>query len=436
MTVDLASAADEPVGTERDDVAEVDADAPRPKFAILDLIDESVVGMLSRPARAALTALGTVLGVAALVATLGATKTAANQIVARFDALAATEVVIRPAGQDFGFGFGGSQSRTSSIPWDAQDRLERLNGVVAAGTISDVDTGSQLARSVPVNDPLGQGEFQIDVLATSPGVFEAVRADFAQGRAFEQIHSERADPVAVLGKGAAERLGVTRVDNLPAIFIGDQLLVVMGIIDDVARRPELLNSIIIPDGLAQERFGLEAPAEVQIETVVGAAALIGEQAPIALDPNQPDRLDAQVPPEPARTKAEVQQDTQALFLVLGGVSLLVGALGIANVTLVSVMERVGEIGLRRAVGAARRHIAAQFLLESTALGALGGILGTSAGVIVVVAVSAAKQWTPVLDPWLPIAAPIAGAFVGLIAGLYPALKAASVEPIAALRQAL
>ena len=172
---------------------------------------------------------------------------------------------------------------------------------------------------------------------------------------------------------------------------------------------------------------------MQIDTVLGAAQLIGRQAPIALSPNDPDRLDVSVPSEPKAVKAKVEEDINALFLLLGGVSLLVGALGIANVTLVSVLERVGEIGLRRAVGAARRHIAAQFLVESTILGFLGGLLGASLGAVVIVGVSVAKDWVPVLDPRIPLLAPLAGALIGLLSGVYPAWRAASIEPIAALR---
>ena len=129
----------------------------------------------------------------------------------------------------------------------------------------------------------------------------------------------------------------------------------------------------------------------------------------------------------------MENDLNALFLLLGGVSLLVGALGIANVTLVSVLERVGEIGLRRALGARRRHIAAQFLVESAAMGLLGGIVGASLGTLLVVAVSASRDWTPVLDAWVPLAAPAAGALIGLVSGAYPSLRAAAMEPVEALR---
>ncbi len=405
-------------------------DVPRSAFSVRDLFGEITLALTARPARTLLTALGTILGVAALVATLGLAKTAGNQIVSRFDELEATEVSVEP--EQNRFGRNPSQNE-SVIPWDAEGRLARLNGVTAVGTISNVDTRGELARSVPVIDPLGQTEYQLPVVATSPGLFSAARSTLFTGRFFDQGHNDRADQVAILGPGAAERLNVSRVNNGPAIFIGEESLAVIGILAATERQPELLNAIIIPNGLARQRFGLTGVAEVLIEVEVGAAELIGLQAPYALAPNQPDRVSASWSVPPRRVRSDVQSDVNALFLILGGVSLLVGAIGIANVTLVSVLERTGEIGLRRALGATRRHIAAQFLGESVALGALAGLLGTSLGILTVVIVSATREWSPVLDSWLPFAAPVVGALTGLLAGTYPAWKAASTEPIAALR---
>lgn len=399
----------------------------RPTMSFRDLLAESTAGLLGRPARLALTALGTVLGIAALVATVGLAETAGNQIVTRFDELAATRVTIKPTRQN------NQREQTSTIPWNAEPRISRLNGVVAAGTKSDIDIGGALSRSVPVIDPLGTNEFSIRVISTSPGLFDAVRTEMRTGRTYDQGHNERSNNVAVLGPAAAQRLNINRVDHQPSIFVGEQNLIVIGIIEDVGREADMLSAIMIPDGAARDLFGLEAPAEVHIETDVGAARLIGGQAPTALDPNDPDRLTASVPPEPERVKSDVQDDVNALFLVLGGVSLLIGALGIANVTLVSVLERTPEIGLRRALGAARRHIAAQFLVESTATGLLGGLIGSSIGILIVVAVSANRDWTPVLHPWLPFAACGLGGLIGLLAGTYPSWRASRIEPIMALR---
>lgn len=398
-------------------------------FGFRDLMSEAATALTARPARTLLTALGTILGVAALVATLGLAKTAGSQIVGRFDELAATRVTVEPEDRSF-----GSEQRTISvIPWDSGDRLQRLNGVKAAGTKSDVDVGSRLARAVPVIDPLGQTEFQVPVIAVSPGTFAAVRTTLETGRYFDEGHNERADTVAILGPNAAARLGVTRIDNTPAIFIGDQPLAVIGILEDTLREPDLLSAIIIPDETARLYFGLGAPATVEVDVDVGAAELVGSQARIALSPNSPELLSVQVPPSPRGVQNDVATDVNSLFLLLGGISLLVGAIGIANVTLVSVLERTGEIGLRRALGATPAQIARQFLTESASLGALSGLIGTSLGVLTTVGISATREWTPVLDPWLPIAAPVIGALIGLIAGVYPSLKAARMEPVNALR---
>jgi ABC-type lipoprotein release transport system permease subunit len=391
-----------------------------------DLMAEAGAGLLARPARVALTVLGTVIGVAALVATLGLSKTAGNQIVGRFDAVSATDVVVSPSVR--GGGAGGVV-----LSWDAEARLKRLNGVSAAGTLADVDVRGALVRSVPINDPLGTGAVQLPMKAASPGLFRAVRAQLAGGRYFDAGHSQRADRVLVLGPNAALRLGIDRVDQQPAVFVGDRLYSVIGLLKDVRRQVSLRGAAIMTEGTARREFGLRAPGLAQIETRPGAVNLISRQAPKALSPRDPALLKVAAPPDPRLLRRAVENDLNALFLLLGGVSLLVGALGIANVTLVSVLERVGEIGLRRSLGAARRHIAAQFLLESTGMGLAGGLIGASVGTLVIVGVSASNTWTPVLDPWVPLGAPLLGAVIGLVSGTYPALRAASLEPVEALR---
>jgi putative ABC transport system permease protein len=398
----------------------------RPRMRFRDLAAEAFAGLFARPGRVGLTVLGTVIGVGALVATLGLSKTASNQIVGHFDELSATDVVVSPSTRAGGAG-------ATVLPWDAEARLRRLNGVAQAGTLADVDVRGALVRSVPINDPLAAGAVQLPMKAASPGLFRAVHAQLATGRIFDAGHSRRGDRVVVLGPNAARRLGIQRVDQQPAVFIGDRLYAVIGLLSNVSRQASLLGAAIMPEGTAQREFGLRAPALAQVETRVGAVNLIVRQAPVALSPSNPDLLKVAAPPDPRQLRGAIRNDLNALFLLLGGVSLLVGAIGIANVTLVSVLERIGEIGLRRALGAGRRHIAAQFLLESTAMGLAGGVVGASLGTLVIVGVSASKTWTPVLDPWVPLGAPLLGAVIGLLSGTYPSLRAASLEPVEALR---
>jgi putative ABC transport system permease protein len=373
-----------------------------------------------------LTGLGTTLGVGALVGTLGITSTASAQISQRFDALKATEVVIRDT--------GGGVIPGDAFPIDTERRLVRLNGVRAAGIMWTVRAEAAVGITPPW---VGREEVRMPLIATSSGSLMATRPTFGYGRTLSRMDDRRAERVAVLGVGAAARLGIAiPPETGSVVFVEGRPFTILGVITDVARRSSLLFSILIPPRTATEVWGDLGTdtLEVLVETELGAAKLIGRQAPLALRPSDPDRLIALVPPEPALLGAAIESYVTTLFLLLGALSLAIGAISIGNTTFVSVIERETEIGLRRSLGATRAHVSMQFLMESSLVGAVGGITGTCLGAIVVVVISASNRWTPVMDPRTIFIGISLGAAIGMVSGLYPALKAAKVEPVQALRR--
>ncbi|MET4060935.1 putative ABC transport system permease protein [Arthrobacter sp. UYP6] len=400
------------------------------RFHFIDLLIEATSDLGTRPGRLLMTLAGTVLGIGALVATLGFAQTTAGQLARQFDAFAATQVVASPAQAQ---NADGNSVATASLPWDAVERMERLAGVEQAALVTEVKLRDGTVTAVPVNDPSAPVSAPPRVFAASAGLVDTLEGTVRHGRLFDAGHDQRHDRVAVLGNRLADRLGITRVDSQPSIFIDGLPYAVVGVFSDVQQRSELLESVVISTGAARTDFGLSAPGEIQARIVIGAGPQIADQAALSLSPDAPEHIDVAAPRGQSQLAGNIQADVNLIFVVLSVVVLLAGGVGIANVTMLSVMERTGEIGLRRAIGATRRQIAAQFVAESVIIGLLGGILGAAAGVFAVIAISLSQQWTPILNPLVSCGGALLGALVGLVAGGFPARKATGIEPVAALR---
>ncbi|KXC04862.1 ABC transporter [Microbacterium hominis] len=401
------------------------------RFSAADLVAEATVDIGARPARLVMTLAGTVLGVGALVATLGFAQTAAGQIARQFDAAAATGIEITPSTASTR---GGGQVATARLPWDAVERVERLAGVESAVLLSDVALpDGATVTAVPVNDPSIALPAAPPIVAASAELLDTIGGTVQAGRMFDLGHDRRGDRVAVVGARVAERLSINRIDSQPSIFIGGIAYAVIGIVDGFERRADLLDAVIVPTGAARADFGLGGPGSVQARIVVGAGPQVKDQAPLTLNPADPDAVEVAAPRAGSDLSRGVQSDVNIVFVALGVIVLLAGGLGIANVTMLSVMERTPEIGLRRALGATSRQIAGQFVVESVVIGLLGGIMGAALAVLGVLAVSLVAGWVPVLDPLLAAAGAVLGGVVGLVAGWIPARRAARIEPVVALR---
>jgi putative ABC transport system permease protein len=396
----------------------------RSHLRLRDSIGEAAAAVAQRPIRTLLTALGTILGVGAFITTTGLAETARAQVSSRFDALKATEVRIQDAKPD----------GTNPFPSDVDNRLQGLNGVQHAGLYYTIpDTGTIQPRNT-ASRPVDTTSQDIPVVAATPGAIDASRPTLLTGRVYDLWHERHGERVAMLGRVAAKQLGITRVDNQPVVFLDDDAYVVVGIIDDVARNPDLLLSVVIPVGTADARFDTRtAQRQVLIDTTPGAAQLIGHQAPIALRPQEPARLQAVVPPDPQTLRNQVESDVQTLFYALSGLALLIGAVAITNATLLNIIERRSEIGLRRALGATRSHIIRQVTLEAALTGTLAGIVGGTIGLIAVTVTALQRQWTPTIQTSMLILAPGIGIATGALAGIIPALKAARTPPADTLR---
>lgn len=384
-----------------------------------DLLRVGAVGLRTRRLRAALSALGIAIGIASMVAVLGLSASSRQGLLEQLDQLGTNLLTVAP-----GQTLGGDDA---TLPRAARRSLSRLGGVEQVASVRSVDASVRRTDKIDVNETGG-----IAVAAADPSLLPTLGASLSRGR-FLNAGSGRT-PAVVLGSEAAATLGIDRPGE--SVYINNRWWTVVGILRPIALADDLDRTVLVGYAAAVRWLGAERSASVVYvraddDRVTGVRALL----PSAASPQNPEEVEVSRPSDALAAKAAADSALTGLFLGLGAVALLVGGIGIANTMVISVLERRSEIGLRRALGATRAHVRAQFLVESLLLAVAGGAAGILIGAMVTGGYAKWRGWTSVVPPEAVGGGIAAALLIGAVAGLYPAARAARLSPTEALRSA-
>jgi putative ABC transport system permease protein len=385
-----------------------------------ELLSVAFQGLRTRRLRASLSALGIAIGIGAMVAVVGVSSSSQANLLSLIDSLGTNLLTVTP-GQTF---LGSNEV----LPSTALGSINHMSSVLKDSAVYQV-SGATVLRSPYVPSEQTGG---IGVDATDTGLLSALGVKLTTGRFLDSASQNF--PTVVLGAQAANTLQIQSVSGHIQVFLGGTWFTVIGILQPVVLDPNLDSTVFIGLPIAERLFRTQPnPSEIYVRANVNQVKQVSSLLAPTADPQTPDGVQVSRPSDALEARAAAKGQFTTLLLGLGAVALLVGAIGIANIMFISVLERRGEIGLRRALGATKRHISSQFLAESALLAAMGGVAGLLLGAIATWVYSLSQNQPMVVPLYALIAAPVAGLVIGMIAGLYPAAKAARLSPTEALR---